>query len=126
MIWKCHWCGHPRIVPAINPVTYICDECGREAGGVFDPALPVPDLREEERELVDVRVTWSGVVPDNGTLRALRSLDPKLRDESLAAVVDALRQKGYYSLGIHSRSAAGRVADDARVLGLHVVVETAG
>jgi hypothetical protein len=105
---------------------YVCAGCGREAGGVFDPPLPVAALTEEERELVDVRVVWFGVVPDNGALRALRSLDPKLRDEPLTKVIDMLRQEGHHSLGIYPRIDAHRVAEGARALGLHVVVERAG
>jgi len=126
MIWNCQWCGHPQVVPEVNPVFYVCDECGREAGGVFDPALPVRELPKEESELVDVRVTWSGVVPDKATLLALRSFDPMLRDESLAAVVDALRLQGYFSLGVHPRFLARRVAEDPRLRGLNLTMEKAG
>jgi hypothetical protein len=126
MIWRCQWCAQPRIVPDSNPVTYVCDGCGREAVGIIEPPVFDRVLTEEERELVHIRVTWSGVVPDNGTVRALRLLDQELGDQSLAAVVDALRQKGHYSLGVHARIDVGRVADDARALGLHVVVEPAG
>ncbi len=126
MIWECQWCGHPTLVPARNPVAYVCAGCGREAGGVFDPQLPPVVLTEEERELVEVRVVWFGVVPDSGTLRALRSLDPQLRDEPLSKVVDTLRREGHHSLGIYPRIDARRVAEGARALGLHVVVEMAG
>jgi hypothetical protein len=125
MIWKCQWCGHPTLVPAVNPVFYVCNECGREAGGVFDPALPATALTEEERELVEVRVTWFGLAPDKDTVLALRQLDPKLREEGVASVVDALRRRGYHSLGVHARIDARRVVDDARSRGLEVVVERA-
>lgn len=124
MIWECQWCGHPCIVPATNPVAYVCDGCGREAGGVFDPAPLERDLTEEEEaKLVEVRVTWSGVAPDTRTLLALRSLDPMLRDEPLAVLVAGLRQKGYHSLGVHPRIDAQRVADEARLRGLQVGVK---
>jgi hypothetical protein len=126
MIWECQWCGEPRLVPATNPVAYVCDGCGREAGGVFDAAPPDRELTGEERELVEVRVIWSGVIPDKGTLRALRSFVPELHDESLTVLVAALRRKGYYSLGVHRRIEARYVVDDARLHGLHVVVERAG
>jgi hypothetical protein len=125
MIWECQWCGLPRLVPAVNPVGYVCDECGREAGGVFDEPPRERELADEERELVEVRVTWRGTVPDTDTLRALRAFVPQLRDEPLGVVVDALRQKGYYALGVHCRIDARQIVEDARLHGLQAVVEKA-
>ena len=124
MIWACQWCGHPHVVPAANPVAYVCPGCGREAGGVFDPVFP--ELGEEEREPVKVRVTWPGPTPDKATIRALRSLDPTLRDEPLTRLVQSLRQRQYFTLGVHPRVQARRVAEEARRRGLEVVLEVAG
>jgi len=126
MIWTCQWCGHPAVVPEFNPVVYVCDECGRQAGGVFDVMPPVRDLTEEERELVELQVTWAGVLPDMGTVRALRLFDRNLGDEPLAAVVDILRRNGYHSLGIHQRIEARRIVEDPGLRGLHIAVKRVG
>ena len=124
MNWTCQWCGRPHPVPFTNPVVYVCPACGREAGGVFDPVGP-PQI-EEDRELVDVRVTWSGSAPNAATMRALRSLDPRLRDQALPALLQTLRGRGYFSLGVHPRVRAHRIAEEARTRGLAVVLKVAG
>jgi hypothetical protein len=65
-------------------------------------------------------------MPDKATIRALRSLDPALRDEPRARLVQSLRQRPYFSLGVHPRAQARRVAAEARRRGLEVALEAAG
>ena len=99
-----------------------CSSCGQEQVLILRTieAPPSSDLRDSEPVAAAIR--WRGDRASHEEMLAMRRFIAEFRDRPMSELHAALHDAPSWPLGVHSRSYAHHIQDEARQVGLTVEI----
>jgi len=100
----------------------VCRACGQEQVLLLRtiPGPPPPDPKDSEPVVIEIR--WHGGRASHEELLAMRRFIAEFRDRPMSELYAAVHDAPSWPLGVHPRSYAHHIQDEARRFGLTVEI----